>query len=152
MNFPHSRRGFTLIEILIVVVIIALLASTVLIGLGSVSKKGRDARRISDLKSVQSGLELYFTKNGCYPTSSGCAGTGAMGWTALQAALQGAGIGVNTVPNDPRSGQNYLYGSNGTSYQLGATLEDDATPALNSSDHTNNLIDCSAHVTYCVTP
>ena len=148
----HKRSGFTLIEILIVVVIIAMLASTVLIGLSSVSKKGRDARRISDMKSVQAGLELYFTKNGCYPTSSGCNGSGAMGWSALQAALQSAGIGVNNVPNDPRSGLNYLYGSNGNSYQLGAQLEDNTNTALNSSDHTNGLIDCTSHSTYCVAP
>ena len=43
------RKGFTLIEILVVVAIISILASVVLVGLGPTRKIGRDARRISDL-------------------------------------------------------------------------------------------------------
>ena len=148
-----KRGGFTLIEILIVVVIIAILASAVLVGLGSVSQKGRDARRIADLKSVQTGLELYYTKNGCYPTPSGsCGGSGSMVWGALQASLQGAGIGISTVPNDPRNGSNYFYGSDGNTYQLGARLEDTTNPALTTSNHVNNFIDCTPLAMYCVTP
>ena len=65
-----SQQGFTLIEILIVVAIIAILASVVLVGLGPTQAQGRDARRISDLREVQTGLELYYNKNGVYPTAS----------------------------------------------------------------------------------
>ena len=66
----NQRKGFTLIEILIVVAIIAILASVVLVGLGPTQQAGRDARRISDLHEVQNGLELYYNKCGYYPGTS----------------------------------------------------------------------------------
>ena len=59
-----TEKGFTLIEILIVVAIIAILASVVLVGLGPTQSGGRDARRVSDLSEVQNGFELYYNKSG----------------------------------------------------------------------------------------
>jgi prepilin-type N-terminal cleavage/methylation domain-containing protein len=119
----HSRPGsdgFTLIEILIVVAIIAILASVVLVGLGPTQQAGRDARRISDLSEVQNGLELYYNKNGNYPDPSS-----GQTWSALQTLLTGAGVGVSSVPSDPSSNRSYQYwwSVGATSYVLGATLE-----------------------------
>ncbi len=117
-NNRKSRLGFTLIEILIVVAIIAILASVVLIGLGPLQRQGRDARRISDLKQVQTGLELYYNKEGQYPPSTG-------NWaTDIITALKAADIGISNVPADPSSGKNYNYWSDSTSYVLGAELDD----------------------------
>src|SRR3989344_3217427 len=65
----RTKGGFTLIEILIVVSIIGLLASIIFVGLGSSRARGRDARRIADLSSIKTGLELYFSKNGRYRRS-----------------------------------------------------------------------------------
>jgi len=118
-----SKKGFTLIEILVVVAIIGLLASIILVGLGSFRARGRDARRIADLREVQNALELYFTKYGYYPQGSS--------WSALTSALIGAGIGVNSIPNDPTTGWNYGYCRSGTSqYVLAAYLEDITNPQL----------------------
>ncbi len=110
-------HGFTLIEILIVVAIIAILASVVLVGLGPTQQQGRDARRISDLREVQTALELYYNKNGTYPSAST--------WSAMTGALTGASIGVSQIPNDPSSGQTYYYQSaaDNSSYVIGAKLE-----------------------------
>ena len=69
-----SVRGFTLVEILIVVGIIGLLASVVLSGLGSTRARGRDARRIADIRQAQQALELYYAKCQVYP---GVTGAGA---------------------------------------------------------------------------
>lgn len=137
-NNRKSKLGFTLIEILIVVAIIAILASVVLIGLGPLQRQGRDARRISDLKQVQTGLELYYNREGQYPPSG-------VSWDAdIIAPLKAADIGVSNVPADPSSGKTYHYWSNGTQYVLGAVLDDanhsaydqdvdvDATNALTS--------------------
>jgi len=55
----REGRGFTLIELLVVVAIIGILSSVVLASLNSARKKGRDARRVSDLKQFQLALELY---------------------------------------------------------------------------------------------
>ncbi len=114
-----ARRGFTLIEILIVVAIIAILASVVLVGLGPTQSLGRDARRLSDLHEVQNGLELYYNKGGSYPV------IGAGKWATLETALTSDAIGINSVPNDPTSGATYQYGTDaaGTTYVIAAVLE-----------------------------
>lgn len=123
----NKRSAFTLIEILIVVAIIGILASIVLVGLGPIQKRGRDARKISDLRSVQNGLELYYNKNGSYPT-------GITQWTDLDYQLKNAQIGVSQLPKDPRSPTvDYCYATDGTTYVLSAALEDTNNSALSSS-------------------
>ena len=131
-------EGFTLIEILIVVAIIAILASVVLVGLGPTQQAGRDARRISDLSEVQNSLELYYNKCGIYPGSESCvvgaAGSGAT-WSDLSGVITGADIGiVAALPNDPSQGAsyNYWYGAGNTSYVLGAHLENSANAVFSS--------------------
>ncbi|MFH1430372.1 MAG: prepilin-type N-terminal cleavage/methylation domain-containing protein [Candidatus Uhrbacteria bacterium] len=63
----QKRRGFTLIELLVVIAIIGLLATLAVIAVSSARVKARDARRISDIKQVQSALELYAVSNSGYP-------------------------------------------------------------------------------------
>lgn len=120
-----SHKGFTLIEILIVVAIIAILSSVVLVGLGPTQQSGRDARRLSDLREIQTGLELYFSKCGFYPGGANCAPGAASGYGAMSTALTGSAIGVTTVPNDPTANRQYFYrtGNGETTYVLGAKLE-----------------------------
>ncbi len=62
-------RGFTLIELMVVIAIIGLLASIITVSLVSSRAKGRDAKRISDIKTIQLALETYYNDNGYYPTS-----------------------------------------------------------------------------------
>jgi len=64
-----NRKGFTLIELLVVVAIIGLFATMSIIALNSARAKSRDAKRISDIKQIQTALELYFNENGDYPAS-----------------------------------------------------------------------------------
>src|SRR5580698_9414163 len=108
-----ERKGFTLIEILIVVAIIAILASIVLVGLGPTQQSGRDARRLSDLHEAQNALELYYGKCGYYPgpsAASGCAAwSPVVSYSAMSAVITTSGIGVSTMPDDPTSGKHYLY-------------------------------------------
>jgi prepilin-type N-terminal cleavage/methylation domain-containing protein len=62
-------RGFTLIELLTVIAIIGILASIILVSLTAARAKGRDAKRISDIKSIQLALEEYYNDNLKYPAS-----------------------------------------------------------------------------------
>ncbi len=68
-------RGFTLIELLVVISIIGILSSVVLASLNSARAKARDARRMSDLNSIQIALEMYYLDYGTYRIS----GTGWLG-------------------------------------------------------------------------
>lgn len=123
-----SQSGFTLVEVLVVMGIIGLLASVVLVGLGSFRTRSRDARRIADLREVQNALELYYAKNNSqYPASAN--------WSALTTALIDAGIGVSNIPKDPlKTDYFYCYSTadpTPQSYILGAQFEDASNPALN---------------------
>lgn len=152
-----QRKGFTLIELLIVISIIGILASIVLVGLGSFRARGRDARRIADLRSVQNALEIYFTRNNTYPAAGN--------WASVATAL--ATVGVQTTPNDPLNAAPYVYayGPNPVgcgaaaapclNYALAARLEDITNQVLaNDVDGTVYTLACGTagptDDTYCV--
>lgn len=118
-----SSKGFTLIELLVVIAIIGILSSVVLASLNSARKKGRDARRVADIKQIQLALELYYDANSNYPTS-------AQYYTAgppVTSALVTGGF-ISAVPTDPLTQLSYSYAALGSgttcsSYHLGATIE-----------------------------
>lgn len=149
--------GFTLIEILIVVAIIAILMGSVLIGFPQAQKQGRDARRLSDLHQVQVGLQLYYAKCGYYPGSaqagSSCGSFSQLSsWSNMANAIIGSNIGVKQIPNDPSSGKTYFYGTdaNGSGYVIGAAFEDQNNPVLQNSAKGDTLgINCNDNV-YCI--
>lgn len=64
----QNKKGFTLIEMLIVVAIIGLLASVVVLGLGGARERSRDAKRAADIKQIQNGLEAAYSNPTGYPT------------------------------------------------------------------------------------
>lgn len=112
------KKGFTLIEVLVVVAIIGVLASMILVGLGGARSQGRDARRIADLRSIQSGLELHFARFGQYPLS-------LTDPDFVQA--------VRTIPSDPNPAFGYGYcvrSADRGAYVLAAYLESAGHPSL----------------------
>lgn len=123
-----TKQGFTLIELLVVIAIIGLLSTLAVVALGSAREKARDSKRLSDLKQVQTALELYYTDNNGYPTAaSSTLGTGSF------ACLDSTGFGTSgscaadaymgQVPSDPSNGT-YVYNSTAsTTYTISATLE-----------------------------
>ena len=58
MNINSKTHGFTLIELLVVIAIIGILSSVVLASLNTARQKGRDARRLQDLKSIVTAVAL----------------------------------------------------------------------------------------------
>lgn len=67
MKKQFSTRGFSLIELIVVISIIALLASIVLTSFTAYRNRANDARRITEMKSIQNALELYYTSYTKYP-------------------------------------------------------------------------------------
>lgn len=121
-----NKRGFTLIELLVVVAIIGILASVVMVSLGSARSKARDARRISDMQNLKTGLELYFASYNRYPASFEMGSSGAGGVKFMVPEF------MPSMPVDPLTGASYSYTGlklSATSadtclkYHLGATLE-----------------------------
>ncbi len=73
-NGEIRKEGFTLIELLVVIAIIGILASTVMVSINSARIKSRDARRLTDMRQIQTALELYYNTYNRYPDSDygGC--------------------------------------------------------------------------------
>ncbi|OGY45021.1 MAG: hypothetical protein A3A24_02500 [Candidatus Buchananbacteria bacterium RIFCSPLOWO2_01_FULL_46_12] len=65
-----KKKGFTLIELLVVIAIIGLLSTLAVVALNSAREKARDAKRVADVKQVQTALELYFNDASGYPVET----------------------------------------------------------------------------------
>lgn len=65
----HSRQGFTLIEILVAISIVAVVMGAIITSAVAVRRSGRDAQRQSDLRSLQSALQNYYADQNFYPNS-----------------------------------------------------------------------------------
>ncbi|MFA5359952.1 MAG: prepilin-type N-terminal cleavage/methylation domain-containing protein [Patescibacteria group bacterium] len=104
-----SKRGFTLIEILVVIAIIGLLASFSVVAFSSALKKGRDAKRKSDINQVGKFLSLS-----CYVPDAG-AGKYDLATLFEEIKIKNPQIStfIKSVPKDPSVGTNsqtyYLY-------------------------------------------
>jgi len=98
------KKGFTLIEMTVVLLIIGILAGIVLRNIGGQSIQARDTRRIGDIRIITNYLAQYLAKQGQFPTSPDHSGSN---WSALNAAFSNVGIFIN-LPRPP-SGQPYVY-------------------------------------------
>lgn len=115
-----NQKGFTLIELLVVIAIIGILATLVLLQLGTARSRARDAKRIADVSQLRAAIELYYEdNNGAYPSD--------ISSTNLSKYL-------TNIPVDPlNSSLTYGYktkDANKYSYQVWTELEQKAGGAL----------------------
>lgn len=61
-------KGFTIVELLIVIVVIGILALLVITTYSGIQAKARNSQRQTDVQSLQTQLEAFFSQNGYYPT------------------------------------------------------------------------------------
>lgn len=95
----NKNKGFTLIELMLVVLIMGILAGAMLgiVNIRGIQAKSRDARRVGDIKKMQTALELYFSDYRGYPESES--------WENINSGLSGtliAGGYINNAPDDPK--------------------------------------------------
>ncbi len=60
--------GFTIVELLIVIVVIGILATLVIVTFSGIQQKGRNSQRQTDLKAIQSHVAAFYADKGYYPT------------------------------------------------------------------------------------
>ena len=106
-----GKKGFTLIELLVVIAIIGLLATLALVSLGGARQRARNAKRLSDVRQMQSALEIYNTGQGSYanpatpPVALGVTATTLCDTTPATALATSCAAGVTviaqTLPRDP---------------------------------------------------
>jgi len=152
-----NKKGFTLVELLVVIGIIGILSTLAVISLNNAREKSRDAKRVSDIKQIQTALEMYFVEVDTYPVQGTDATPIELGGASAQALSSGAGFSsasgvsdtvfMGQVPSNPTpGGASYSYQStnaDGTectsgdclSYKITFTLEGQ-TGSLTAGDHT----------------
>lgn len=123
-----NKRGFTLIELLVVIAIIGLLSTLAVVALSSARQKARDAKRLADLKNIETGLEFYYNDNNAYPGGS-AANLGSTDYKCLDTAgyhtlaACAANAYLPNIPVGPSPSEYYVYTAASSSYSISATLE-----------------------------
>ncbi len=114
-----NQDGFTLIEIMVVILILGLLATIVVQSLRGATDKAKRVKAQADIAEIKTGLDRYYLDAGSYPTSD-------QGLQSLVAAPTGGNGAPNnyetggylqSIPRDPW-GNAYYYQSDGNSYVL----------------------------------
>lgn len=138
----RTQSGFTIIELLIVIVVIGILAGLVLNVFTGIQEQGRDAERKTDLEAVEGHLEAYAAKNGFYPTSTNIADTASGGFVDtefrgldLDALLDPTSLTQYTYTEAPALCDNTA-GNECSSYTLSADLEEDGRGADDADSDT----------------
>lgn len=111
------KDGFTIVELLIVIVVIAVLAAISVVAYTGVQQRARDTTRTNDSTTIRKALELYKADHGTYPTGGYYTSTGA-NWATLSNALRPYTGGAD-LPKDPINDATYYYrylSGVGTSY------------------------------------
>src|ERR1043166_3202594 len=68
ISLRKKASGFTIVELLIVIVVIGILAALVVTTYTGIQKKARDTERKTDINALHGQVEAYQAQNGKYPT------------------------------------------------------------------------------------
>ena len=125
-----TKNGFTIVELLIVIVVIAILAAISVVAYNGIQERARFSSMRSDIASINKAIQLYYADNGSYPiTPAGgsgqpCSGNWC-GWDQAGGDNFIPGLSpeyISIIPQLPTSnvnGETYLYRSpSGTDYKL----------------------------------
>ena len=138
----NPARGFTIIELLIVIVVIAILAAITIVAYNGIQQRARDSQRASDMAVLQKALEMYYADNGEYPASGGTTMTNVINsaWTnstdaSWDTLINKLKVYVTTLGRDPvntpslaglaaanKTAYNYSYYSAVAAYCSGTTV------------------------------
>ncbi|HAC56024.1 TPA: type II secretion system protein GspG, partial [Candidatus Saccharibacteria bacterium] len=71
VSLKQRQSGFTIVELLIVIVIIGILATLVIVTFSGVQQRARDSERKTDINAIAGQLEAAYAKTGTYPALAG---------------------------------------------------------------------------------
>ena len=109
----NRQKSFTLLEILVVLGIIAVLVGMGAISYSSVQKKARDAKRKTDLKTIQQAFEEYYSVCGfSYPTPPGLSDVNSIICPAPSTMI------MPTIPKEPLKDVDYVLSGDGKTYLI----------------------------------
>lgn len=124
-------RGFSLIELLVAVTIIAILSAVGMANFQTAAQKARDSRRQSEIEQIRSAVELYRSDEGSYPAN------GLLEECGKDVSLENAGgnVYLQEIPCDPKDGNPYLYNATGLTYVIHASFETKGNDCTDLDDY-----------------
>ncbi len=138
------KKGFSIIELLVVVAIIAILTAIVTSNFATSKSKSRDAKRVSDISQIQLALEMVFDKCNAYPEGISKGSTipldpvsGTFCRKLGSNSNYTLGDFISVVPKESAT-QPYTYAKNSTApfvdYVLRARLENNSSVLVDDVD------------------
>lgn len=109
-KWASHRRGFTIVELLVVIVVIGILAAITIVAYNGIQQRGRNAQTIAAMTAWAKAARLYEVDNGSMPNTAGCLGAG------------------------------YTYGSTGADGSGFQCRQDNSTSGINTNNTLNNLL------------
>ncbi len=131
----RTNSGFTIVELLIVIVVIAILTAVTIVAYNGIQARARDSQRKTAVATIQKALELYHTDNGGYPTCSNTtyfAGNARSSCSTTNAGFTDALVPkyISKVPADPTNAGDYIF-----FYICGSKKTSDVTYSASSDDN-----------------
>jgi prepilin-type N-terminal cleavage/methylation domain-containing protein len=152
-----TKKGFTLVELLVVISIIGLLSTIAIVSLGSARAKSRDTKRIADMKQVSTALEQFYSDQGGYPAvtavlaawvSPATAPTAPVTTTAGDVVVLGSAVAKVLGSTNATSAAGTAAGTIGTANT--GTIYMGNIPAYPTPGQAGKAVDCSAFgAAYC---
>jgi len=140
ISLKKQSKGFTIVELLIVIVVIGILAGLVITTYNGIQQKARNTERQTDLKALQGQLEAYTAQNGRYPSTADLGTTSASNVTFIQANMKG--LDKEALRDPKAAAGNYSLASTPTANEYSYAPTNDAGTACDDSG-TN---DCTHYV------
>lgn len=122
------KKGFTLVELMVVITVIAILMTIAIVSFTRIQKQSRDTKRKADIRTLETALQAYYTEFQVYPVST----------TAAPASSVLTALAPNYIPSIPTAplgststngNTEYMYVTDNTgfTYSLCTTLETAST-------------------------
>jgi general secretion pathway protein G len=148
----RAQAGFTIVELLIVIVIIGILAAITIVAYNGIQERANFSKSQSDLSALNKAIQLYYADNGSYPSStSGCT-NGWCGWDQATGDNFIPGLVPKYIASTPQlptsyaSSNTYLYSSaTGVNFRLMRYKADAA--GLSTIERTDNTLIASPSFT-----
>jgi prepilin-type N-terminal cleavage/methylation domain-containing protein len=164
--WERKQEGFTIVELLIVVVVIAILAAITIVSFNGIQARARDSARIENIQAIAKAIELYKVDNNQYPVisdafsseSSGC-GSATQNWGHCDRFKQLSDFLAPYMKLDPTSlssatvgDYGYRYtsqsGDNFQSYGMSVNLEGNG--GANDGGYFANAFEVGPKPSYCM--
>jgi len=117
-----NSKGFTIVELLIVIVVIGILALLVITTYSGIQAKARNSQRQTDVQSIQTQLEAFYSQNGYYPSLGDMNSTSWLG-TNMKSLDKDALID----PSNPSNSQTLASSPTAKQYSYAVTNSSDAS-------------------------